>query len=160
MLYVVCFFFFSSRRRHPRCALVTGVQTCALPILVERDNRRVQVLRLPGFSHVASFGNDEFEKPYGIWGNRTGNGYEVYVTDAYIAGEDAQGADTLPPPAQRARRVHTFEDPHSGAGLAGRTMGTRGDAAANGEPRVDAPVCAATDTARAMPARTDEREAK
>src|SRR3546814_17929277 len=26
------FFFFSSRRRHTRCALVTGVQTCALPI--------------------------------------------------------------------------------------------------------------------------------
>src|SRR3546814_11095186 len=25
--------FFSSRRRHTRCALVTGVQTCALPIL-------------------------------------------------------------------------------------------------------------------------------
>src|SRR3546814_19198181 len=33
---VFCFvflFFFSSRRRHTRCALVTGVQTCALPIL-------------------------------------------------------------------------------------------------------------------------------
>src|SRR3546814_7716502 len=29
------FFFFSSRRRHTRCALVTGVQTCALPILCE-----------------------------------------------------------------------------------------------------------------------------
>src|SRR3546814_855985 len=29
-----CFFFFSSRRRHTRCALVTGVQTCALPIFV------------------------------------------------------------------------------------------------------------------------------
>src|SRR3546814_18553706 len=28
----VCCFFFSSRRRHTRCALVTGVQTCALPI--------------------------------------------------------------------------------------------------------------------------------
>src|SRR3546814_6597097 len=28
------FFFFSSRRRHTRCALVTGVQTCALPICV------------------------------------------------------------------------------------------------------------------------------
>src|SRR3546814_3456617 len=28
------FFFFSSRRRHTRCALVTGVQTCALPIYV------------------------------------------------------------------------------------------------------------------------------
>src|SRR3546814_4008948 len=28
----VFWFFFSSRRRHTRCALVTGVQTCALPI--------------------------------------------------------------------------------------------------------------------------------
>src|SRR3546814_1621628 len=27
-------FFFSSRRRHTRCALVTGVQTCALPISI------------------------------------------------------------------------------------------------------------------------------
>src|SRR3546814_17294817 len=26
------YFFFSSRRRHTRCELVTGVQTCALPI--------------------------------------------------------------------------------------------------------------------------------
>src|SRR3546814_943697 len=31
--YIFVFFFFSSRRRHTRCALVTGVQTCALPIL-------------------------------------------------------------------------------------------------------------------------------
>src|SRR3546814_16036401 len=29
-----CFFVFSSRRRHTRCALVTGVQTCALPIIM------------------------------------------------------------------------------------------------------------------------------
>src|SRR3546814_10842607 len=28
-------FFFSSRRRHTRCALVTGVQTCALPIYLK-----------------------------------------------------------------------------------------------------------------------------
>src|SRR3546814_327513 len=33
LLHVLDFFFFSSRRRHTRCALVTGVQTCALPIL-------------------------------------------------------------------------------------------------------------------------------
>src|SRR3546814_10064577 len=30
-------FFFSSRRRHTRCALVTGVQTCALPISPSRN---------------------------------------------------------------------------------------------------------------------------
>src|SRR3546814_8342303 len=37
-LHVICFF--SSRRRHTRCALVTGVQTCALPIFLigERTN--------------------------------------------------------------------------------------------------------------------------
>src|SRR3546814_17325579 len=32
LLVVSHIFFFSSRRRHTRCALVTGVQTCALPI--------------------------------------------------------------------------------------------------------------------------------
>src|SRR3546814_6309828 len=39
---IVCFwFFFSSRRRHTRCALVTGVQTCALPIsLLGRELER------------------------------------------------------------------------------------------------------------------------
>src|SRR3546814_6092135 len=36
------YFFFASRRRHTRCALVTGVQTCALPIYEQRaqDVRR------------------------------------------------------------------------------------------------------------------------
>src|SRR3546814_4141139 len=33
LIFFLLFFFFSSRRRHTRCALVTGVQTCALPIL-------------------------------------------------------------------------------------------------------------------------------
>src|SRR3546814_18716585 len=32
LLYLNLLVFFSSRRRHTRCALVTGVQTCALPI--------------------------------------------------------------------------------------------------------------------------------
>src|SRR3546814_9083058 len=46
------FFFFSSRRRHTRCALVTGVQTCALPISTEIVDRapnlggKVPVLRI------------------------------------------------------------------------------------------------------------------
>src|SRR3546814_4444001 len=35
MMMWCCFCFFSSRRRHTRCALVTGVQTCALPIYRE-----------------------------------------------------------------------------------------------------------------------------
>src|SRR3546814_7658448 len=40
LLFFSVFFFFSSRRRHTRCALVTGVQTCALPISPGGDARR------------------------------------------------------------------------------------------------------------------------
>src|SRR3546814_7132164 len=50
----IMYFFFSSRRRHTRCALVTGVQTCALPIfrsgdreydLILVDTAEVEVVR-------------------------------------------------------------------------------------------------------------------
>src|SRR3546814_14693359 len=46
LLYFIFFlFFFSSRRRHTRCALVTGVQTCALPItwLLLRASTRLPI---------------------------------------------------------------------------------------------------------------------
>src|SRR3546814_2836047 len=41
------YFFFSSRRRHTRGALVTGVQTCALPIYFQSRH-----MCKPGFEHV------------------------------------------------------------------------------------------------------------
>src|SRR3546814_5707340 len=52
LVVVVCisiFFFFSSRRRHTRCALVTGVQTCALPICprLHKGNRDMAQFVLP-----------------------------------------------------------------------------------------------------------------
>src|SRR3546814_14834780 len=40
------FFFFSSRRRHTRCALVTGVQTCALPIYLRHAKAAALLLAL------------------------------------------------------------------------------------------------------------------
>src|SRR3546814_2991403 len=39
------YLFFSSRRRHTRCALVTGVQTCALPICCLSDEREAEMLK-------------------------------------------------------------------------------------------------------------------
>src|SRR3546814_6039631 len=45
----MCYFFFSSRRRHTRCALVTGVQTCALPISMCGGQRR-SASAVPAFS--------------------------------------------------------------------------------------------------------------
>src|SRR3546814_1196070 len=41
---VSVFFLFSSRRRHTRCALVTGVQTCALPISRSDDPDAAELL--------------------------------------------------------------------------------------------------------------------
>src|SRR3546814_6826015 len=43
MCLCVIVFFFSSRRRHTRCALVTGVQTCALPILWDYESDAPQM---------------------------------------------------------------------------------------------------------------------
>src|SRR3546814_6877718 len=45
----LCFFFFSSRRRHTRCALVTGVQTCALPIFAVAARIGYPVLTRPSY---------------------------------------------------------------------------------------------------------------
>src|SRR6056297_3761599 len=42
MVWLVCSFFFSSRRRHTRFSGVTGVQTCALPISVEQAAEKHQ----------------------------------------------------------------------------------------------------------------------
>src|SRR3546814_2072674 len=47
-------FFFSSSRRHTRCALVTGVQTCALPISLVVDSLVIGAcLQIPAFTGVA-----------------------------------------------------------------------------------------------------------
>src|SRR3546814_3938917 len=54
---VVSFFFFSSRRRHTRCALVTGVQTCALPICSKSEAKALMqqagVPLVPGYHGAA-----------------------------------------------------------------------------------------------------------
>src|SRR3546814_3754715 len=63
MIVLFFLFFFSSRRRHTRCALVTGVQTCALPILLVE-----KLLTIPrnGFSERM------IAEPLDGYGNRHG----------------------------------------------------------------------------------------
>src|SRR3546814_4739799 len=74
-MYVVLIFFFSSRRRHTRCALVTGVQTCALPIW---DIRKREGLRrvfgkyaIGGVIHFAGMKavGESVEKPLAYYDN-------------------------------------------------------------------------------------------
>src|SRR3546814_1835856 len=53
-LFCCLLFFFSSRRRHTRCALVTGVQTCALPISLRLvEHAELDAGRIDGAAHHA-----------------------------------------------------------------------------------------------------------
>ena len=74
--------------------------------VVERDNHRVQVLSLPGFEPVGSFGQDVLRSPYGIWLNETEPGeLQAYVTDSFMYGERF---DVVPPYEELAQRVRRF----------------------------------------------------
>ena len=81
-----------------------------LVFVVERDNRRVQVLRLPQLRSIGSFGNAELQQPYGLWLRKLPDGhYDVLVSDAYMAGKDAAGDDIVPPLAQLDRRLRRYD---------------------------------------------------
>src|SRR3546814_3225082 len=58
----MCVFFFSSRRRHTRCALVTGVQTCALPIWPGKAKWREAKAALNIWSDVRAYDADDIEQ--------------------------------------------------------------------------------------------------
>lgn len=80
-----------------------------LAFVVERDNARVQVLRLPGLSTVGFLGEGELEYPYGISVVPTGTGtYDVYVSDNHPPPPAGVGDDELPPPEDLTRRVHRY----------------------------------------------------
>ncbi len=73
-----------------------------LLFVVERDNRRIQVFRLPELRSELIFGAENLQVPYGLWAHRIGREIEVLVSDSY------QEADGSPPPlpllAERIKR--------------------------------------------------------
>ncbi|QDH69300.1 NHL repeat-containing protein [Marilutibacter alkalisoli] len=74
--------------------------------VVERDNRRVQILTLPDFTPLASFGDAVLRSPYGIWVHETAPGeYDAYVTDSFMYGEKY---DQVPALEELAERVKHF----------------------------------------------------
>src|SRR3546814_16518924 len=68
---VYCFFFFSSRRRHTRCALVTGVQTCALPIswIHPEYRKRLMPMILPRISRALALTRWDTEYTFSLVSN-------------------------------------------------------------------------------------------
>jgi 3-phytase len=79
--------------------------------VVERDNHRVQVLALPDFRPLGSFGQGELRSPYGLWLNAASlpgnNGaLDVYVTDNFM---DGAHFDVVPPLEQLDQRVRRYQ---------------------------------------------------
>lgn len=105
--------------------------------VVERDNRRVQVLSLPSLATVATFGEDELQQPYGLFIREHVSGeLEVLVTDAYMLGEDAKGDDIPPPLSDLGRRVQRYLVRVDGDAVTAVNSGAFGDTTAEGAIRV------------------------
>lgn len=125
-----------------------------LAFVVERDNHRVQVLQLslpparsarpgvadprtPQLRPLASFGQAELRQPYGLWVRQTASGtLEAVVTDAYMAGEDANGDEIPPPLEQLGRRMQRYELTLGAGAPQVRHLGAFGDTSAEGAIRV------------------------
>src|SRR3546814_7325934 len=61
MFSILTCFFFSSRRRHTRCALVTGVQTCALPICSVGELMRLFGATIAALGEAVEHGGNPLE---------------------------------------------------------------------------------------------------
>lgn len=101
-----------------------------LLLVVERDNHRVQVLRLPDFLPLATFGEGDLRSPYGVNVRALAAGeYEVLVTDSYMSELDFN----VPPPlAQLDARVKRYHLDVDGAYVGVRLQQTFGDTTAAG----------------------------
>src|SRR3546814_10162699 len=82
------FFFFSSRRRHTRCALVTGVQTCALPISQEILNSYgITAVRIPGIY------KGDLRTAYGLMRRMAETGKLTLRYTVYLPGMNLQSGE-------------------------------------------------------------------
>jgi 3-phytase len=93
-----------------------------LALVVERDNRRVQILRLPNFDTVIAFGTRWLSRPYGIAvvpGESTT--FEIFVTDNYRGpfGRVSAGDD-------RGQRVKRFRITRMGERVTASYLGAFG----------------------------------
>lgn len=98
--------------------------------VVERDNRRVQMLSLPAFAPLGSFGESELRSPYGVWVHETApDELETYITDSFMHGAKF---DVVPPLAQLNQRVRRYRVRFdSDAKPVAKLLGSFGDTAPN-----------------------------
>jgi 3-phytase len=101
-------------------------------LVVERDNHRVQALRLPALEPIAVFGNRMLRRPYGLAVLPAAAGeIDVYVTDDY---ETPEG--TVPPEAELGERIKVFRVRIEGGELTAEHVRSFGDTSGPGVLRV------------------------
>src|SRR3546814_11002764 len=128
-------FFFSSKRRHTRCALVTGVQTCALPICPEWDpaSRRVNGLSVIGLEELGRPRIDVTVRISGFF--RDAFPHVIAMMDDAIR----MAAELAEPEAQNFVRAHARADlaePGDARRSTTRIFGSRPGAYGAGIPQV------------------------
>ncbi len=109
-----------------------------LLLVVERDNKRVQVLRLPDFQPLGEIGAKILRRPYGVTAFGAGeDGYVLYITDNYTT---AGGG--IPPDKELGERVHKFRFSVEGGKVHSKHMGAFGDTSGAGVLRQVESICA------------------
>src|SRR3546814_4140649 len=120
------YFFFSSRRRHTRCALVTGVKTCALPIWRSRsraDSADLKQVDLGAAIHLALHQLEPGDLTFGLSVgpgryNRRAHGGTV-TNDAVGEGSDEARLGLLDPGIQVASGLPADDDMEAGDEVTG-----------------------------------------
>jgi 3-phytase len=100
-----------------------------LAMVVERDNHRVQVFRLPAFTPVGIFGTSLLKKPYGIavYPAAEAGSYVAYVTDNYEMADES-----VPPDSMLGQRVRQFHVAVGAKTLKAEPMAAFGDTSGPG----------------------------
>ncbi len=98
-----------------------------LLLVVERDNRRVQVFALPALTPLGSFGAEQLQRPYGLWARDLDGGYEVIVSDSYMQADDP---DAVPALEDLGRRFWRFQVTVVDGAISAEPRGSFGDTAA------------------------------
>lgn len=110
--------------QRPNGIAITG----NLAFVVERDNHRVQVFRLPGFESLGTFAEKDLRLPYGIalYAETPGR-FMVYVTDNYEMPDES-----IPPDSLLGERVRQYRVTVTGAGLRAEPIRAFGDTSGPG----------------------------
>lgn len=120
--------------------------------VVERDNRRVQMFRLPEFTPLLAFGDTDLQQPYGLWVRRQGDGFEVIVSDNYMS---AQDEDVPPPLAELDRRFRRYVLEQPDGAWRARATAAFGDTTSAGAIRIAESLWGDEDNDRLLVAEED-----